>query len=329
MKLQAWLPFAAALVGIQVGFTALMAAVSGYPYLPPYGRGLFIMGQFFGFGALIHVAIVALKVRGSPRPARAIGMRLRQTDWTSAMIGAALLASASVTANWSKTMIPSVTGFRWDPFLADLDHALFGTDPWTLFRIDALSRFYALAYVYWFLVAVAVMLALLLAKPTANRAVALVSFFGIYLVCGTVGHFAMPSGGPIFFERLGYGPRFAHMVATNDVSYNFFSNYLWRWHLTGLPNLGTGISAMPSLHVAISAWLVFAGRALWRHGWAPAAGFYLVIWAASIASGWHYATDGLAGTLCAVAIIGATKAAMKSRAPLYALGARPAFDSDG
>jgi hypothetical protein len=74
---------------------------------------------------------------------------------------------------------------------------------------------------------------------------------------------------------------------------------------------------------------VFAGRALWRHGWVPAAGFFLLIWAASIASGWHYATDGLVGTLCAIGIIAAARAAMKSRAPLCAMDARPAFDSDG
>jgi membrane-associated phospholipid phosphatase len=47
---------------------------------------------------------------------------------------------------------------------------------------------------------------------------------------------------------------------------------------------------------------MFAARAFWRPLTIPAAGYALIIYVTSVASGWHYATDGIVGAVLATAI---------------------------
>jgi hypothetical protein len=63
-----------------------------------------------------------------------------------------------------------------------------------------------------------------------------------------------------------------------------------------------GISAMPSLHVALAVLFACAGFACHRAaGWAMTA-FAFVIWFGSVHLGWHYAVDGLIGGALAVVL---------------------------
>ncbi|QNN68015.1 phosphatase PAP2 family protein [Sphingomonas lutea] len=112
---------------------------------------------------------------------------------------------------------------------------------------------------------------------------------------GTIGQYVLPSAGPIFYELVGFGPRFHELVATNDPTYSGFAKYLWRHFSTGSADIGTGISAMPSMHVSMSVWTVIAARAIWKPLMIPAILYALTVWLGSIASGWHYATDGIVG----------------------------------
>jgi membrane-associated phospholipid phosphatase len=49
---------------------------------------------------------------------------------------------------------------------------------------------------------------------------------------------------------------------------------------------------------------LFAARALWRPLVIPAAVYALIIYVYSVASGWHYATDGVIGAALAALIYG-------------------------
>jgi hypothetical protein len=51
---------------------------------------------------------------------------------------------------WAKTMIPIAGGYWADPMLANVDRALFGQDPWHLFKSAALGPLFAKVYVSWF-----------------------------------------------------------------------------------------------------------------------------------------------------------------------------------
>ena len=77
----------------------------------------------------------------------------------------------------------------------------------------------------------------------------------------------------------------------------FFAGYLLDNYNAGTPALGTGISAMPSMHVAIATLnaLMLSSLGRWQAvaGWAFAA----IILFGSVYTGWHYAIDGYVSML--------------------------------
>jgi len=218
---------------------------------------------------------------------------LRALEW------AAILGLALAIHGWAKSSMPYVTGYWADNLLADVDHAIFGTDPWRLFRSELLRPIHAQAYVSWFPITFGTMA--ILAFSRKDHSALFDSYLATLVIGGTMGEHLLPSAGPIFYERLGLGTRFAELVATNDPTYSLFADYLWKYYQAGGAGLGTGISAMPSMHVALAVWTLFAAWRVWKPLAVPAFAYVLVIWGASIASGWHYATDGLAGALIACA----------------------------
>jgi hypothetical protein len=209
-----------------------------------------------------------------------------------------LVGAAIALHGWAKSMIPHVLPYWADPHLADLDKAILGTDAWHLLRNAYLNPIYSALYVSWFPITFGTMG--IVAFSERNQAYLILSFLLTLVVGGTIGQYILSSGGPLFYEGLGFGPRFHDLVATNDPRYNSFARYLWYYYERGGANLGTGISAMPSMHIAIATWTVFAARAIWRPLTIPAVAYLLLLWAASMASGWHYASDGVVGAMVAL-----------------------------
>jgi len=290
------------LVAAQAVFVFALAAISARPipfeFSRPMGAALMVWSVGYLF-LLVRIFIAALR---SVDPLHAFFRYAREENGTviRAFVYALLLGLAIALHGWAKSMIPHVGGYWADPILADMDHLVFGTDPWILFRSDMLRPIYSEAYVSWFLITFGTMGVLAFSKR--DHSVLLTAYLAILIIGGTVGQYLLPSVGPIFFERVGLGPRFAELVATNDPTYGLFADYLWHHYQLGGANLGTGISAMPSMHVTLAVWTVFAAHALWRPLAVPAGIYALVIWAASIASGWHYALDGLIGAIVAIGI---------------------------
>ena len=71
--------------------------------------------------------------------------------------------------------------------------------------------------------------------------------------------------------------------------------------MSGSGNPGGGISAMPSMHVAVSLWLALVMQAYFPRlqflGWA----YFTVILIGSVHLGWHYAVDGIVASAIAIA----------------------------
>jgi hypothetical protein len=292
------------LVGLQAAFVLSLAAISSRPVPFAFARPMSAALMIWAVGLLFLVGrTLVLETRADrPLTSFATGIKGQSATLYRAFLYALLLGLAMALHGWAKTMIPFAGGYWADPMLADLDHALLGQDAWHLFRSDALGPVFAKIYVCWFPVTFGTMG--LLAFSKRDHRVLLTSFLAILVITGTIGQYVLPSAGPIFYERIGLGARYSDLVATTDPSVRFLADYLWNNYQAGSANIGTGISAMPSMHVTMAVWTVFAARALWRPLVVPAACYAAIIYIYSVASGWHYATDGIVGAALAGAIYG-------------------------
>lgn len=249
-----------------------------------------------------------------PAPLQEIGRRL--LDPTVPAIYFFVACQFSVLA-WLKMAMPYSVGFRTDQMLAAFGHFLLGTDSWRLLQFLP-AHLMDTAYVTW-AQSTFVLLAILpcLAK-SEKRDRALISFFIIVASCA-LGQYVLPSAGPIFYERIGLGARYAELPTHEWVAVT--SDYLWHnFQLRG-EGVGIGISAFPSLHVAGAAWVAIVISSYWR-ALAPLAWVYFtLILLGSVFLGWHYIADGIAGF--GIAVI-AYRSAMWKLRPATLEGQSPA-----
>ena len=302
------------LLASQALFVLLMLAGSDRPIPFEFSRPMGAAMMLWTVGVWIIILRVLILSLRAERPIRALvplakselPIIFRALEW------AAILGLSIALHGWAKSSMPHITGYWADRLLADVDHAIFGTDPWRLFRSDWLKPYYAQAYVTWFPITFGSMAVLAFSRK--DHSALFNAYLATLIVGGTIGEHLLPSAGPIFYERLGLGTRFHELVATNDPTYSLFADYLWKYYQAGGAGLGTGISAMPSMHVALAVWTLLAAYRVWKPLAAPALLYVLLIWGASIASGWHYATDGLAGALIACAAFAVTDRLGRRRA---------------
>jgi len=203
-----------------------------------------------------------------------------------------------------KTSIPYIQPFYADPFLADLDSALhFGVDPWRIVHsIAAYVPPAAIVIVYfmvWFLPAVFLPVFIALTDTDADRSkrfmiLYVVSWIGLGNVIAVLGS----SAGPVYYDRLIGGSRFADLASALDSSglaasaLGQVQDNLWQFYSEGGQSLGSGISAFPSVHVGLAAVTLLY---LWERSRALAPIgilFAAMIMFSSVYNGWHYAVDG-------------------------------------
>jgi hypothetical protein len=299
-KTRSWLHCCLLLIMAQAVFVVSLAAISSrripFEAARPFGAAAAI----WIVGLAWMIARTGFSALGTDRPFAAWRERLiaSRPILLRAFQIATLVGAAIALHGWAKSMIPYVVPYWADPFLADADKFAFGSDPWLLFRSELLGPLYSTFYVFWFPITFGTMGLIAFGERDNTRLI--LAFLMTLIVGGTFGQYLLASGGPIYFEGLGFGPRFHQLVATNDPVFNSFARYLWVNYQSGSTNLGTGISAMPSMHIALATWTVFAVRAIWRPLMPLAILYAIILWAASIASGWHYASDGIVGAGIAI-----------------------------
>jgi len=312
-----WLiPASAMTAGLGLAALLLMP-VAGYDQIPDYfSRFLnWLNFMFVGVVILAVIQMVRLKKAGISSPiAHLKAILLEKSTFLLAAVAGAMLGGIDMLFfMWIKPELTAVAPFWADTLLANADHALFGTDPWRLFQGMDLTTH---ASAYSFLWAVAVMgttVWLLAQRPSAARSASLIAYFAIWSLFGTIGQYFLSSAGPIFYQRVGLGDRFAELSGNIPEVTQTVSGYLWNFHSTHTLGVGAGISAMPSLHIATVAWiaLAFYGQ---RSKLTPLAIlFALYMWAMSVALGWHYAVDGVVGAAGAIACLALSSAWLKRR----------------
>ena len=288
-----------------IGRTGRIAWLLYLPYAVP-------ATLFFACLGLCTIAVAAVHRDPGPSMRVALGAELRRrgVDARSALHSLPLLAALPVFLSLFssyKALIPVVHPFAWDGTLAELDRVLhFGTDPWRLaapllahpLAVKALDFLYhpgwsLLVFGTW------TWLAIDRARPTA-RLQALLALPAAWIVLGSVGGTVLSSAGPCYFGEVGGDPdRFAPLLgrlAEIDAQWPLFSqaaqHALWTLYRTGSTGFGSGISAMPSVHVGSAFLMVLMARG--GPLFAPATAFFLAISAGSVALGWHYAIDAYA-----------------------------------
>jgi PAP2 superfamily len=289
-----------------LGLTALSIAAV-LLLMPDYGgllHALRILPAWLVMAALIPMtaSLVAMQRRGVASPFAEMRAEIGRNRDAVVRTGCFMtLAGINLIAfMWMKPLLNRFVAFWADPLLASFDNALFlGADPWTLLSWLSSPVAGLIYHPLWFIGMILALLFTAAAPPSEQKSAVLLGYFTLWSVVAPLVHMAMPAAGPIFYERMGYGARFA--AIDGGQATRMVGDYLWSLYSTDNFGAGSGISAMPSMHVTISTWTVLAfGFCAPRWRWLALTG-WAVIFALSIALGWHYAADGIVGTLAALA----------------------------
>jgi len=211
-----------------------------------------------------------------------------------------------------KTSVPRIAPFAWDAAFESADRWLHGgAAPWKLLQPWfanhlAAPHYLNLAYVLWFFMLwlVVVWQTFRLDAP-ALRAQFLGTLVLCWILLGTFGSFLFSSAGPCYFGRVTgladpYDPLMAYLREANRIAEVWSlqtQDMLWSYYTGREIGFGGGISAMPSMHVAMASLLMLmASRLHWGLG-LGAFLYYLIIQIGSVQLGWHYAIDGYGSTI--------------------------------
>lgn len=219
-----------------------------------------------------------------------------------------------------KGMIPDLHPFALDQAFSDLDRLLhWGRLPWELLQPAlgraAVTRTIDVLYILWLPINAGVLVWQGWSRG-GLRSRFFLSYILIYILLGTAGAIALSTAGPCYYEAVTgraspYSPLMSYLAAL-DAEQPLIAlrvqHTLWENYATGQNMPFVGISAMPSVHVAVAVLFALLG---WRTsswlGWifTVYAGVILV---GSVHLGWHYAVDGyvsIAGALAIWAVVGA------------------------
>lgn len=287
--------------------------------VPPYqGLGVYLYNTIC-IGAAWIVMSIALLVpdlwRDKPEsPIRYILFERRRSGSRARVLKGLMLVLAviafSSSFNMVKSAIPLFSPYTWDDTLIAADRAIhFGYDPWRLLQpvlgIPLISSALAVIYHLWFLLIYAgTVWFAVYEKDAALRQRYLIAYLLIWTVIGMALAVGLASVGPVFVR-----PFFGIETFDAQMDYLRAADARWpiwtlavqqellEWHRVGSHGFGRGISAMPSMHVALAFLFFLAMRhvskaAKWFFGV-----FFVLILLGSVHLGYHYALDGYVAIL--------------------------------
>lgn len=281
----------------------------------------------FTFLLCMSYVVVRLAIQGEKRPFRIIAEKSRDALKSPANLVITISLVVAMTMTMSafgifKTYLPDHMPYDRDGLLIAIDHYLFlGGDPWrithALFGPTAtliIDRIYTL----WvpLLYVMTIFFAVFVREPIRMRFFA--TSISAWILLGTVGAYLSASVGPCFLSDISHveAARFTELmtnlhdmdrtISGSSSSFAFtaleWQRVLWEAYQSGERGFAMGISAMPSMHVAITTIYLLCSLS---YGWiarSMAGLFLLTIFVGSIHLGWHYAVDGIFSILLTTAI---------------------------
>ncbi|AQR75351.1 phosphatase PAP2 family protein [Sphingomonas sp. LM7] len=248
----------------------------------------------------------------------------RRFDRTGVMVVllAALLVGLTIPVfGMFKQLILPARGFPLDPVLRAIDQTLFlGADPWrvshALMPSVGVTQFLDKLYTLWMpMMFVFPMLAIVAGRTEPDRVRLVGCWLAAWILIGGVGAWLLGSAGPCYYNALVapdagfalFDAQLQHQAqAAREggwpiAAIEFQSMLLDAYRNGGYAPAG-GISAAPSMHVAMAALFAIGGFRINRWLGGGLTLFAALIWVGSVHLGWHYAVDGLISIVAMLAI---------------------------
>lgn len=264
---------------------------------------------------LFNLCLMILAVLGwrlyRARPASPIRFLLaflRSPQWLAkAARGLPMLAALIVFMpifSAMKSAIPLFNAFSWDATWIAADQAIHGTDPWRLLQpvlgFPIITSLLSFAYHAWlFLIYAGSMYFCFFAADRELRARYFIAFFMIWTIIGVAMATGFASVGPCFVDPLLNDDRFSEQMAylrAADEHYRVLvlpvQEMLLDAHMKADSGLGSGISAMPSMHVSMALLFALSIRSVSKIAGVAAFAFLVIIAVGSVHLAYHYAVDG-------------------------------------
>jgi hypothetical protein len=323
-----WMIPASLFVLAQYGFAVVISARIAYAPRPPVMTYIKITMFFASIIAVSWLLFALLRMyrRGESRPTQRL-IQMAKDHWRAwiLILGGFILISVQMGAlTWLKAMLPFAVPFWADPMLAAADRAILGTDSWRLLHplLQPIDPVIDLGYVAWLPLHISVLFLALSRGASFEKSRTLLAYFVTIGLFGVIGQYALSSAGPIFYARLGLGNAFSQLPIS--AAAQKASDYLWATRRDMNAPMGGGISAMPSVHVAVSVWMAFACWSLLpRLGGILATAYAILIFVGSMYLGWHYFVDAAAGVIAGGTAWALASFYLRRRRELFA-GLRPA-----